>query len=163
MYVKNVLPLYFSTLDSDIKTGDYENSKKLIESIKGFQTKYGSEVLPSEDKIKAEIYYNKYDIFKRLFSWYMYAGVLMFVFLIFQIFYENSYLKYLINFSKYSIIALFIIHTVGLIARAYVSGHAPWSDAYESMIYVAWATVGIGLAFGRKSDLTIAATSLFPQ
>ena len=68
-------------------------------------------------------------------------------------------MKYLINFSKYSIIALFIIHTVGLIARAYVSGHAPWSDAYESMIYVAWATVGIGLAFGRKSDLTIAATS----
>ena len=159
LYVKNVLPLYFSTLDSDIKTGDYENSKKLIESIKGFQTKYGSQVLPSEDKIKAEIYYNKYDIFKRLFSWYMYAGVLMFVFLIFQIFYENSYLKYLINFSKYSIIALFIIHTFGLIARAYVSGHAPWSDAYESMIYVAWATVGIGLAFGRKSDLTIAATS----
>ena len=159
LYVKNVLPLYFSTLDNDIKTGDYENSKKLIESIKGFQTKYGYQVLPSEDKIKAEIYYNKYDIFKRLFSWYMYAGVFMFAFLIFQIFYENSYLKYLINFSKYSIIALFIIHTIGLIARAYVSGHAPWSDAYESMIYVAWATVGIGLAFGRKSDLTIAATS----
>ena len=159
LYVKNVLPLYFSTLDNDIKTGDYENSKKLIESIKGFQTKYGYQVLPSEDKIKAEIYYNKYDIFKRLFSWYMYAGVFMFVFLIFQIFYENSYLKYLINFSKYSIIALFTIHTIGLIARAYVSGHAPWSDAYESMIYVAWATVGIGLAFGRKSDLTIAATS----
>ena len=27
------------------------------------------------------------------------------------------------------------------------------------MIYVAWATVGIGLAFGRKSDLTLASTS----
>ena len=45
-----------------------------------------------------------------------------------------------------------MIHTLGLIARSYVSGHAPWSDAYESMIYVAWATVGIGLAFGRKSN-----------
>ena len=49
------------------------------------------------------------------------------------------------------------LHTLGLVARWYISGHAPWSDAYESMIYVAWATVGIGLAFGRKSDLTIAA------
>ena len=159
LYVKNVLPLYFSTLDNDIKSGDYENSKKLLESIKGFQTKYGSDVLPSDDKIKAEIYYNKYDIFKNLYSWYMYVGTLMFVFLIFQIFYENKYLKYLIKFSKYCIISLFVLHTLGLFARAYVSGHAPWSDAYESMIYVAWATVGIGLAFGRKSDLTIAATS----
>ena len=159
LYVKNVLPLYFSTLDNDIKSGDYENSKKLLESIKGFQTKYGSDVLPSDDKINAEIYYNKYDIFKNLFSWYMYAGTLMFVFLIFQIFFENKYLKYLIQFSKYCIISLFVLHTLGLFARAYVSGHAPWSDAYESMIYVAWATVGIGLAFGRKSDLTIAATS----
>ena len=51
------------------------------------------------------------------------------------------------------------MQTLGLIARGYISGHAPWSDAYESMIYVAWATVGIGLAFGRKSDLTIASTS----
>ena len=159
LYVKNVLPLYFSTLDNDIQSGDYENSKKLLESIKGFQTKYGSDVLPDDDKIKAEIYYNKYDIFKNLYSWYMYVGTIMFAFLIFQIFYENKYLKYLIKFSKYSIVTLFVLHTFGLLARAYVSGHAPWSDAYESMIYVAWATVGIGLAFGRKSDLTIAATS----
>ncbi len=159
LYVKNVLPLYFSTLDNDIQSGDYENSKKLLESIKGFQTKYGSDVLPDDDKIKAEIYYNKYDIFKNLYSWYMYVGTIMFTFLIFQIFYENKYLKYLIKFSKYCIVTLFVLHTFGLLARAYVSGHAPWSDAYESMIYVAWATVGIGLAFGRKSDLTIAATS----
>ena len=159
LYVKNVLPLYFSTLDNDIQSGDYENSKKLLESIKGFQTKYGSDVLPDDDKIKAEIYYNKYDIFKNLYSWYMYVGTIMFAFLIFQIFYENKYLKYLIKFSKYCIVTLFVLHTFGLLARAYVSGHAPWSDAYESMIYVAWATVGIGLAFGRKSDLTIAATS----
>ncbi|MBT8295378.1 MAG: cytochrome c biogenesis protein CcsA, partial [Gramella sp.] len=35
----------------------------------------------------------------------------------------------------------------------------PWSDAYESMIYVAWATMFFGLAFGRKSNLTIASTA----
>ena len=159
LYVKNVLPLYLGALENDIESGDYKNSKNLLESIRGFQTKYGSEILPSNDKIKAEILYNKYDIFKKLFSWYMYVGTLMFGFLIFQIFYENRYINFLVSISKYSIIGLFVLHTFGLIARSYVSGHAPWSDAYESMIYVAWATVGIGLAFGRKSNLTIAATS----
>ena len=159
LYVKNILPLYIGSLQRDIESNDYTNSKKILESIQGFQNKYGSSVLPSQDKIKAEILYNKYDIFRNLFSWYMYVGTLMFVFLIFQIFNDKKFLKYLIKFSKYSIVFLFILHTLGLVARWYISGHAPWSDAYESMIYVAWATVGIGLAFGRKSDLTIASTS----
>ena len=56
-------------------------------------------------------------------------------------------------------ILLFMVHTSGLIIRWYVSGHAPWSDAYESMIYVAWATLAIGLAFSKKSNLTLAATA----
>ena len=159
LYVKNILPLYLGSLQKDIESNDYTNSKKLLESITGFQNKYGASVLPSKNKIKAEILYNKYDVFRNLFSWYMYVGTLMFVFLIIQIFKDNKFLKYLINFSKYSIVFLFILHTLGLIARWYISGHAPWSDAYESMIYVAWATVGIGLAFGRKSDLTLASTS----
>ena len=46
-----------------------------------------------------------------------------------------------------------------MIARWFISGHAPWSDAYESMIYVAWATLFFGLIFGRKSDLTLASTA----
>ena len=159
LYVKNILPLYLGSLQRDIESNDYTNSKKLLESITGFQNKYGASVLPSKNKIKAEILYNNYDVFRNLFSWYMYVGTFMFVFLIIQIFKDNKFLKYLINFSKYSIVFLFILHTLGLIARWYISGHAPWSDAYESMIYVAWATVGIGLAFGRKSDLTLASTS----
>ena len=54
---------------------------------------------------------------------------------------------------------LFVLHTGGLAARWFISGHAPWSDAYESMIYVAWATMFFGLIFGRKSMLTMAATA----
>ena len=60
---------------------------------------------------------------------------------------------------KGTIILFFIWHTLGLILRWYISGHAPWSDAYESILYVGWATMGIGLALGRKSELTIAASS----
>ena len=60
---------------------------------------------------------------------------------------------------KGTIIILFLWHTAGLALRWYISGHAPWSDAYESIIYVSWATMGMGLLFARKSDLTLAATA----
>ena len=116
-------------------------------------------MLPSEDKIKTEILYNKYDIFKKLFSWYLYVGTLFFVFLIIQIFYNKRFIRVLNTFFTGGIVFLFGLHTAGLIARWFISGHAPWSDAYESMIYVAWATMLFGLLFGRKSKLTIAATS----
>jgi ABC-type transport system involved in cytochrome c biogenesis permease subunit len=31
------------------------------------------------------------------------------------------------------VIFLFVMHTITLIARWYISGHAPWSNAYEAL------------------------------
>ena len=45
----------------------------------------------------------------------------------------------------------FAVHILGLTTRWIISGHAPWSDGYESMIYVAWATMLFGIYFGKKS------------
>jgi cytochrome c-type biogenesis protein CcsB len=90
----------------------------------------------------------------------MYAGTFLFIFLIVQIFKDrNKVINTLIKILIGIVILLFVMHTGALIVRWYISGHAPWSDAYESMIYVAWATMFFGLAFGRKSDMTIAATA----
>jgi cytochrome c-type biogenesis protein CcsB len=159
LYVNNVLPLYLTSLRQGNTTSDYTQADQLLESLKGYQKKYGASIIPTEDQIKAELYYNKYDIFKRLFSWYMYAGTLMFFVLIAQMLYDVRFLRGVVGFFVVVISLLFVLHTAGLAARWYISGHAPWSDAYESMIYVAWATMGMGLAFGRKSKLTIAATA----
>ncbi len=159
LYVHNVLPLYFQSLRAGKSTTDYQQAGELLQSIAGFQKRFGSKVLPSEDRVKAEILYNKYDVFKKLFSWYLYVGTLFFLILIVQIFKTATWIRRSVTFFKSSIVLLFVLHTAGLIARWYISGHAPWSDAYESMIYVAWATMFFGLAFGRKSDLTMAATT----
>ncbi len=159
VYTRQILPMYFNALQTAKETGDYAQANELLSSIKGFQKKFGEEVIPSEEKIKTEILYNKYDIFRNLFWMYMLAGVLMLILVIFQIFRDNKFIKGSITASKVVIIVLFALHTAGLAARWYISGHAPWSDAYESMIYVAWATMLFGLLFGRKSDLTIASTA----
>lgn len=159
VYTKQILPLYMSSLQEAKKSGDYARANEFLESMKGFQKKFGAEVMPSEEKINAEITYNKYDVFRNLFWMYMVAGLGMLVFVIVRIFKENNVTKWLVNISGIVVLILFVVHTLGLAARWYISGHAPWSDAYESMIYVGWATMFFGLAFGRKSSLTIASTA----
>ena len=159
-FIKNGFKVYLYTLNKAKQTGDFTEASKLLAAFKKTQNKYGASVMLSDDKVHAEILYNKYDIFKKLFSWYLYAGSLLFVFLIIQIFNDKTkVINISVNVFKWIIVGLFALHTAGLIVRWYISGHAPWSDAYESMIYVAWATMFFGLAFGRKSDLTIASTA----
>ncbi len=159
VFVRQILPIYMQTLFEARQSNDYTTANDIVDGIVKFQKKYGTEVYPSDDKIELEIAYNKYDIFKKLFSYYMYIGTLMFFFVIIKIFKESKAINFLIKASIAIILLLFITHTGGLIARWIVSGHAPWSNAYESMIYVAWATMFFGLAFGRKSSMTIAATA----
>lgn len=159
LFTKNAIPLYLQALDEVPVKKDYKTANMFLDGLIKFQKKYGKEVYPSEEKINSEILYNKYDVFKKLFSWYMFAGLLMFLFVIIKIFNSGKIINALVKISHVIIGLLFVLHTVGLIARWYISGHAPWSDAYESMIYVGWATMLFGLIFGRKSELTVASTA----
>ncbi|AKA36161.1 cytochrome c biogenesis protein CcsA [Flagellimonas lutaonensis] len=158
-FIKNAVPFYLSTLQKAIETGDYSEPDKLLQAFHQNQKNHGSEVLPSEKKVKTEILYNKLDIFNRLYKYYALVGVLMFFILVFRIFKDREILKAGTYFFKGLIFLFFLWHTAGLILRWYISGHAPWSDAYESILYVSWATMGMGLLFARKSDMTIAASA----
>ena len=157
--IKSAFPLYLESLTEANKTKDYTLANTMILGLEKFQLKYGGKIRPSEDKISSEILYNKYDVFKNLFWLYITFGCIMLLIVIVNIFFESKILRILVNGFHVIIGLLFGLHTLGLIARWYISGHAPWSDAYESMIYVAWATMFFGVAFGKKSELTIASTA----
>lgn len=159
LYLNKVIPLYYASLQNATQSADYSQADEILDGISNFQKTYGASVYPSDKKITMEIAYNKYDIFKKLFSYYMYIGTLMFLFVIVQIFRNSKLINLLVKLSIAIILGLFALHTMGLIARWIVSEHAPWSNAYESMIYVAWATMLFGLIFGRRSSMTIAATA----
>ena len=158
-FIKNSVPYYLMTLRNANETGDYTDADKLLAAFKQNQINHGSEVMPSDKKINTEIIYNKLDIFNHLYQLYAVIGTLMFFVLIFQIFKDRSVWRIASYFLKGTIFILFLWHTAGLILRWYISGHAPWSDAYESILYVSWATMGMGLLFARKSDMTIAASA----
>ncbi|MGK9559492.1 hypothetical protein O6495_25025, partial [Salmonella enterica subsp. enterica] len=59
-YVKQILPMYFAALNNASITKDFKQADELLESINGFQKKFGSKVRPSEEKITSELLYNKY-------------------------------------------------------------------------------------------------------
>jgi cytochrome c-type biogenesis protein CcsB len=159
LYARNILPLYFDSLKMARATGDYTQADDFLQSITNFQKRYGKDIMPSENKLMAETIYNKVDIFNRLYKYFGVFGIIMFVVIIAQLFRDRKILRVLISGFKIIMWVLFAAMTLGLALRWYVSGHAPWSDAYESVIYVAWATVFFGLSFGRKSDLTVASTA----
>lgn len=154
--IKTALPFYLEMLHKGHQTHDYTMANTLLNGIKAYQHKYGKAVMPSDDKIEAEITYNQFDVFKNLFWLYMLTGVLMLLLVLASLFWPKKPLLRIIQGFHILTGLLFALHTAGLIARWYISGHAPWSDAYESMIYVAWATQFFTLAFDRKSKLTVA-------
>ncbi len=159
VFVSKIFPLYAQVMMEAKKTGNDSLAIDLLHGITKFQKSYGAAVMPPDKQIDLEILYNKYDIFKKLFSYYMYIGTLLFLFVIFQLFRDGKVIRWLIKGSMWIILVLFALHTAGLGVRWYISGHTPWSNAYESMIYVAWATMLFGLLFGRKSPLTMGATA----
>ncbi|WKK67288.1 c-type cytochrome biogenesis protein CcsB [Lutimonas zeaxanthinifaciens] len=159
LYVSNILPLYSGEVVEAAKTNDYSRAEEYLNSIHKFQEKYGAKVMPTQRKVELELFYNEYDIFKSLFKYYMYASLLMFIVVIINIFNDKKLIRNLINICTGIILLLFVYHTIGLGIRWYISGHAPWSNGYESMIYVSWATMFFGVIFGKRSPLTLAATT----
>ena len=158
-FVANSIPLYLQYVDGGVQEGDYQKADQMLESLKKSQRQLGFEVIPAESKIQTEIRYNRWDIFNRLYKYYSLFGVVLFFVVVARIYKERKALKMTVTLFKFLIYALFLVHTLGLGVRWYISGHAPWSDAYESILYVSWATLGIGLWLGKKSDFTIASSA----
>jgi ABC-type transport system involved in cytochrome c biogenesis permease subunit len=77
-------------------------------------------------------------------------------FTIIQIFKETKLMRVLVNTMHIVIAALFVLHTLRW-ERWFISGHAPWSNAYEAIVYV--ARLCFGLAFDIKSKLTVASAA----
>ncbi len=158
-FAVNALPLWSKEIFNAKETGDFALADQILQGIDKYQHKFGQEVYPEGNKIKWEIFYNKYDAFRSLFWQFMMVSLFVFIFAIIEIFVrKRKWIKY-VNLFLYAIAVLLTIKMLFFLGlRAYISGHAPWSNAYESMIYVAFATILAGIVLGRKSALTLAST-----
>jgi cytochrome c-type biogenesis protein CcsB len=110
--------------------------------------------------MEAEILFNRLNIFDRLTGVYMVLGFLLLGMVFIRIMKPGIRTKAIMTGSSVIVGIAFIAHTFGLGLRWYVSGHAPWSNGYESLIYISWATVLAGFIFARHSSFALSATSI---
>ncbi|MDD4108662.1 MAG: cytochrome c biogenesis protein ResB, partial [Prolixibacteraceae bacterium] len=145
----------FNVLVNSIIQKNSEESLSIIEAIDNFQNCYGGDLLPAETKKSVEIFYNKANPFERIFPFYLMTGFLLLFILFVNIFRSENLPGYFNRTLLIVGIIIFSIHTAGLIMRWYIAGHAPWSNGYESIVYVAWASMLAGLLFGRKYPMVV--------
>ena len=59
------------------------------------------------------------------------------------------------------VLIVFHYHMAGMGMRWYIGGYAPWSNSYETMVYVSWATVLAGFVFLKRNRIVFSLASVF--
>lgn len=159
-FMRSWFSSYVAAAQEALQSQDWSEADKQVEALHEYQQTKGGDILISDSKVNMEIVLNKMNVFSRLSKVYGLLGVL-FLFLFF-----SKVFRPRMNMTKPTQVAFlllgacFLAHTTGLGIRWYVSGRAPWSNGYESMIYIGFTTVLAGLIFSRKSLGGLTATSI---
>ena len=158
--VRALLGGYFEAIGEGLEKGNWQNANKAVDKLQSYQEQYGSEIIPSESRIKAEIFFNHAKIFDRLTPVYLLSGLVLLCFIFAKMVKSTLRIGMVTKIVLGINFVAFLIHTAGLGLRWYISTHAPWSDGYESMIYIAWAIALAGIFFSRQSVVSLALTSI---
>lgn len=148
--VKALLGGYFESIGEGLEKRDWSNANRGIDKLKSYQEQFGSDIIPSVSRIKAEMFFNHAKIFQRLVPFYLLSGLVLLMFIFAKMVKPNLRITLVTKIVLGINFVAFLVHTGGLGLRWYISTHAPWSDGYESMIYIAWAIALSGIFFSSS-------------
>lgn len=157
LLVRNLFGMYIEAISS----GKKEEEATYVKAIADYQMKYGQEILPSETKKDIEIFYNNSSLFMSLMPYFLVLGLVLLFFQLTTLVKPKWQFKWIVRGGLMLIVVAFIGYTLGLAIRWYISGHAPWSNGYESMLYIGWSTLLAGLLFSKQSPIALSVTSFF--
>ncbi|MDC1105084.1 cytochrome c biogenesis protein CcsA [Prolixibacteraceae bacterium] len=148
----------WNLISREYHSNHYDKVSYYLNAIHTYQqTNY--KALPSEKMNKLERSYTKANIFLKIFPLYLSLGV-VFLFVCFIKILQNRPYTRRFEITIFVLLLLpFLLHTIGMVLRGIISGHMPWSNGYESMIYVAWSMMLAGLIFARKNPIIISGAS----
>jgi cytochrome c-type biogenesis protein CcsB len=161
MFVSRIMGWYLAEVQDALQGGDWSKANEVIDMISTYQQAKNKTLDISPKKIETELKYNKMDVFRQCKKGYLILGGLMLVLSFAMLFKQQKWMKAGLWIVGIGVLAVFLLHMYGMGMRWYIAGYAPWSNSYETMVYVAWATVLAGLLFVRRSTVTFALATLF--
>ncbi|MCW3805865.1 cytochrome c biogenesis protein [Plebeiibacterium marinum] len=157
LFVRNVFGIYLKSLIE----GKDQEALKYLDAINKYQKKYGADIIPGNKVKSLEIFYNRSNLFLMLAPVLFVLGLLLVVIQFAYLFVPKKS-PGMVNVIGFWVLFLgFLAYSGGLALRWYISGHAPWSNSYESMLYIGWSMLLAGLIFSGRSAIALSVAALF--
>lgn len=161
MFVARIMDWYLEEVQEGLKSNDWTKANEVAGMISTYQQAKNKTLDISPKKIQSELKYNKMDVFRYCKIGYLILGGLLLIFTFIVQFQQKRWIKSMVWILGILVLIVFHYHMYGMGMRWYIGGYAPWSNSYETMVYVAWATVLAGLLFVRRNTITLALATLF--
>lgn len=157
MFVSRIFPWFATETLRSVESGDWSVPEEIVGMIDKYQRVKASESAVDRRRIEAERLYNRLDLFKWAGFGGMGFGLLLVLVSVFRLVdpHRRGW-RWAAAVLTGVVVVIFAGQTLGVGLRWYIAGRPPVSNAYESMIFVAWATAAAGLGFGRRSRMTLA-------
>lgn len=135
-------------LAESIITGDKARAEEIAKKIYSYQHVRGKAVVPTKFRIYTETFYNKTNAQRLPVMLYLTLSLLLAIVSTLSL--NNGKLKKTRLVSSV-LTWVMLIHTTLLLAlRWFVSGHLPMSNGYETMQFMAWATLIVTLVMQKR-------------
>ena len=150
LFVSKIMDWYIYELGNGVRSGNWEEADKIVGMMNIFQQAKSKTPAIDNQRVKAELLYNQLNLFFwcRL-AYLILGGILLFI-ACGEIIADFTWGKKVCGILIARLVIAFLAHTSGVLLRWYISGRAPWANAYESMICTSWMLVGGGLLFARR-------------
>ncbi|WP_185204482.1 cytochrome c biogenesis protein [Chryseobacterium sp. C3] len=157
MESQQVMGPYFAEVLQAQQSGNWAKADAQLAKLSEYQQKWGKAVVPAKSKVDLEVFMNKVNINFKLLIFYTLIGGLLLILGFVELFKSKKVLNKAIKVIIVLGIVGYLFHFLGLVARWYISGHAPWSNGYEAIIFISWVGITAGLLLYRNSNALIPA------
>lgn len=135
-------------LAESIITGDKARAEEIAKKIYSYQHVRGKAVVPTKFRIYTETFYNKTNAQRLPVMLYLTLSLLLAIVSTLSL---NNGKQKKTRLVSSVLTWVMLIHTTLLLAlRWFVSGHLPMSNGYETMQFMAWATLIVTLVMEKR-------------